>query len=171
MNAFKHVWICCRPGTFVDPDVKRLSITNVRRLEQYQPSTEHPSLDYTRSWLQVSVTEQMFLTHLSIISVLGLNHQYEVLWLLCADRLVSKIDNVMYSIAHTFCWLHSRRFTEILSGWFELWTTIGPRWLSLHLWSHNVRSGEGGECYPANVCNPFASNYCTQDIGLGQQME
>ena len=38
---------------------------------------------------------------------IGFSHQYEVLWLLCPGRLVSKADNVMYTNAHTFCWLQN----------------------------------------------------------------
>ena len=37
---------------------------------------------------------------------IGVSHQYQVLWLLCFGRLVSKSDNVIYTNAHTFCWLH-----------------------------------------------------------------
>ena len=47
----------------------------------------------------------MFVTHSFCTPDIGLSHQYQVSWLLCTGRLVSKADNVIYNNAHTFCWM------------------------------------------------------------------
>ncbi len=66
-----------------EQDVKRLSITNVKKLEQFQPTTEHPSLDYTRSWLQVpkQLRPAFPIDHCSAVNLQGSSY---TVWLLQA---------------------------------------------------------------------------------------
>ena len=52
---------------------------------------------------------KLFVTHLfhnCCTPYVGLSHQYQVSLLLCFERLIPKADNVMYTNAHIFCWLH-----------------------------------------------------------------
>ena len=107
----------------------------------------------------------------SSFPVIGFCHQYQVAWPICIGRLVSKPDCVIYTNTHTFCWLHSGGSTEILSGWFKLWITGGPRWLSLHLSSHsNVWSTFRGECCHCATHFPVHI-FCTPDISCSHQYQ